>query len=189
MNTLPAILATYLFRNIRIEDIKLALNTFIPSDVQTPGRMNLFQFRNFQVLLDFAHNPAGLQLLCDFVNKLDATNKVAIIAGTGDRRDEDIKKLGRIAGGNFNDIIIRQDSSLRGRTAEEINELLAEGIKETRKPETDVKIILNEEEAIVHAFSTAKPGSIITIMADKVYESLELIKKLKEEDDRVKAQE
>jgi cyanophycin synthetase len=185
MNTLPAVLATYLFRNIKIEDIKLAVNTFIPSAVQTPGRMNLFQFRHFQLLLDFAHNPAGLQLLCDFVNKMDGTRKVAIISGTGDRRDDDIKELGRISGKNFDEIIIRQDSHLRGRTAEEIINLLQEGIEETKTPETEVKVILSEYDAIMHAYTNAKQGSIITIMADKVYETLELIKKLKEEDEQI----
>ena len=61
MNTLPAILACYLFRNIKVEDIRLALQTFIPSAVANPGRLNLFQFKNFKFLVDFAHNPAGLE--------------------------------------------------------------------------------------------------------------------------------
>ncbi|MEJ7676044.1 MAG: hypothetical protein WKF59_25925 [Chitinophagaceae bacterium] len=47
MNTLPSILACYLFKNIKVEDIRTALHTFIPSETQTPGRLNLFQFRNF----------------------------------------------------------------------------------------------------------------------------------------------
>ena len=107
MNCLPAVLASYLWRNIKIDDIKLALQTFLPSPTQTPGRLNLFQFKNFKFLVDFAHNPAGLVLLCDFMNKLDGTPKVGIISGTGDRRDDDIKELGRISGRYFDEIIIR----------------------------------------------------------------------------------
>ena len=44
----------------------------------------MFQFKHFQFLVDFAHNPAGLELLCDFIGKLDGEPKVGIISGTGD---------------------------------------------------------------------------------------------------------
>ena len=183
MNTLPAILATYLYRDIKVDDIKEALETFIPSPSLTPGRLNLFKFKQFDFLVDFAHNQAGLQLLCDFVNKLDGAPKVGIISGTGDRRDEDIRDLGKISATCFDEIIIRQDKNLRGRTAEEIVNLLVEGINSTKTKEIPITIIMNEKEAIMHAYRNAKPGSLITIMCDVVVEALDLIKQLKEEED------
>ena len=183
MNCLPAVLASYLWRNIKIDDIKLALQTFLPSPTQTPGRLNLFQFKNFKFLVDFAHNPAGLELLCDFMNKLDGTPKVGIISGTGDRRDDDIRELGRISAKHFDEIIIRQDKHLRGRTAEEMVALLVEGINEGKIKEIPIVIIYNEKEAIMHAYNSAKPGSLITIMCDVVAEALDLIKSLKEQED------
>jgi cyanophycin synthetase len=183
MNCLPAVLASYLWRNIKIDDIKLALQTFLPSPTQTPGRLNLFQFKKFKFLVDFAHNPAGLELLCDFMNKLDGTPKVGIISGTGDRRDDDIRDLGRISAKYFDEIIIRQDKHLRGRTAEEMVALLVEGINEGKTKEIPIEIIYNEKEAIMHAYNSAKPGSLITIMCDVVAEALDLIKSLKEQED------
>lgn len=183
MNCLPAVLATYFWRNIGIEDIKLALQTFIPSATQTPGRLNLFQFRNFKFLADFAHNPAGLNLLCDFVSKMEGEPKVGIIGGTGDRRDEDIREIGRISGGFFDEIIIRCDKNLRGRTAEEIVNLLVDGINEIKTKEIPITIIYNEKEAIMHAYKTAKPGSLVTIMCDVISEALDLIRTLKEKED------
>ncbi|HMK02575.1 MAG TPA: cyanophycin synthetase, partial [Ferruginibacter sp.] len=148
MNCLPAVMSTYFWRNIEIEDIKLALQTFVPSPSQTPGRLNMFQFKEFKFLVDFAHNPAGLELLCDFISKIDGTPKVGIISGTGDRRDDDIRELGRIAGRSFDEIIMRQDKHLRGRTAEEIVQLLGEGIDETKPKDIPITIIYNEKEAI-----------------------------------------
>jgi cyanophycin synthetase len=183
MNTLPAILAAYLYKRIKVPDLKLALETFIPSPTQTPGRLNLFEFKHFKFLADFAHNPAGLQLLCDFVGKMDGSPKVGIISGTGDRRDEDIRELGAISAKYFDEIIIRQDKHLRGRTAENIVELLVEGINSHKSKEIPVTIIYNEKEAIMHAYNTAKPGSLITIMCDVVAEALDLIKGLKEKED------
>ena len=183
MNTLPAILACYLYKNIKVADIKLALETFIPSPTQTPGRLNLFEFKHFKFLADFAHNPAGLQLLCDFVGKMEGTPKVGIISGTGDRRDEDIRELGAISAKYFDEIIIRQDKHLRGRTAENIVELLIEGINSQKDRKIPVTVILNEKEAIMYAYNTAKPGSLITIMCDVVAEAIDLIKSLKEKED------
>jgi cyanophycin synthetase len=184
MNTLPAVLATYLY-NITIDDIKQALQTFIPSAVQTPGRLNLFQFKKFQVLLDFAHNPAGLKLLGEFIKRIDASPKVGIISGTGDRRDEDIRDVGRLASQFFDEIIIRQDKYLRGRSADEIISLLVEGINEAKPKDILITIIPNEKEALLHAYRNAVPGSLITLLADKVDASLELIKRLKEEEERI----
>ncbi|MEI8053744.1 MAG: cyanophycin synthetase [Bacteroidota bacterium] len=183
MNCLPAVLGAYLWRNITIDDIKLALQTFIPSVAQTPGRLNMFQFKNFNFLVDFAHNPAGLELLCDFISKLEGHPKVGIISGTGDRRDDDIRELGRISGRNFDEIIIRQDKHLRGRSAEEMVNLLVEGINETKQKDIPITIIYNEKEAIMYAYNTAKPGSLITIMCDVVSEALDLIKDMKEKED------
>jgi len=185
MNTLPAVLATYLYREIKVEDIKEALETFVPSPTQTPGRLNFFKFKHFEMLVDFAHNQAGMRLLCDFVSKLEGSPKVGIISGTGDRRDEDIKDLGKIGATCFDEIIIRQDKSLRGRTAEEITNLLIEGINATKTKDIPVKIIHDEKEAILYAYNTAKPGSLITIMCDNVLQSLEMIKGLKEAENKL----
>ena len=184
MNTLPAILATYLYRNIKVADIKDALETFIPSPTQTPGRLNLFKFKNFDFLVDFAHNQAGLLLLSDFIGKMEGYPKVGIISGTGDRRDEDIRDIGKISAGCFDEIIIRQDKNLRGRTAQEIVNLLVEGINQTKTKDIPITIIFNEKEAITFAYQNAKPGSLITIMCDVVVEALDMIKKLKEDEDK-----
>lgn len=186
MNTLPSVLAAYLAR-IDLETIKQALKTFIPSPVQTPGRLNIFDFKNFKFLVDFAHNPAGLSLLCDFVNKLESTRRVGIISGTGDRRDDDIREIGRISARNFDEIIIRQDKNLRGRTAEEIVDLLIEGINEAKKTDIPVTVIQKEKEAIIHAYNNATPGSIVTIMCDVVPDALDFIKGLKEKEDHGEA--
>jgi cyanophycin synthetase len=183
MNTLPSVLAAYLFRDISIEDIRSGLSTFIPSPALTPGRLNMFEFKKCRFLVDFAHNPAGLELLGNFVNKMDGSPKIGIISGTGDRRDEDIKELGRLSTKYFDEIIIRCDKNLRGRTAEEIVGLLLEGINEAKTRDIPVKVIYKEEDAILHAYNNATMGTLITIMCDVVSEALDFIKDLKAKED------
>jgi len=178
-NCLPAVLASYLFRDITIEDIRSALTSFVPSAVQTPGRLNFFQFRDYTILADFAHNPHGLRLLGDFIGKLDYKHKVGIISGTGDRRDSDIRELGEISAGLFDEIIIRCDKNLRGRTADEIINLLKEGINNIN-PALPTMVIPNENEALEYIYVNAKPGALYTVMCDVVSGALDKIKELKE---------
>ncbi len=183
-NCLPAVLAAYIFRDISIEDIRSALNSFVPSTTLTPGRLNFFQFRHFTMLADFAHNPHGLKLLCDFVSKLDYPSRIGVISGTGDRRDEDIRELGEISAKYFDEIIIRCDKNLRGRTADEIIALLKEGIESVR-PGIPVTTIANENEALEYIYANPKEGALYTIMCDVVAGALDKIKELKDRETAV----
>ncbi len=182
-NCLPAVLATYLYRDITIDDIKLGLLTFMPGEALTPGRLNFFNFKNITFLADFAHNPHGLKLLCDFVSKLDYKTKVGVISGTGDRRDEDIMELGEISAQYFDQIIIRCDKNLRGRTADEIIGLLKRGIDKVN-PHIPTLTIANENEALEYIYANQIPGALYTIMCDVVAGALDKIKELKAREEK-----
>lgn len=182
-NCLPAVLATYLYRDISIDDIKLGLQTFMPGEALTPGRLNFFYFKNITFLADFAHNPHGLKLLCDFVSKLDYKTKVGVISGTGDRRDEDIMELGEISAQYFDQIIIRCDKNLRGRTADEIIGLLKQGIDKVN-PHVPTLTIANENEALEYIYANQVPGALYTIMCDVVAGALDKIKELKAREEK-----
>lgn len=177
-NVLPAALTAYV-RGVPLEDIKVALESFIPSPSQTPGRLNMFEFRNFTVLLDYAHNVAGLKALNNMLQKMDATPKVGIIAGIGDRRTEDNNGIGEIAAEMFDEIIIRQDKHLRGKSETELIDMLSEGIKKVN-PNKKVTVIPKESEAIEFAIKNAVPGSIIVICSDVVPDALAQVTKYKE---------
>lgn len=179
-NVLPAVITAYI-KGFTIDEMKVALETFIPSSAQTPGRLNLFQFKDFQVLLDYAHNPAGMRALQKFIENIDATVKVGIIAGVGDRREEDTNEMGSVAADMFDEIIIRQDKHLRGRTDTEIIAMLDAGIK-MKDPNKKTTIIPNEKEAATFAIKNAKKGSLIVICSDVIPDALDLVQKLKEEE-------
>ncbi len=172
-NVLAATLAAYL-QGFKTDDISLSLQTFIPSAAQTPGRMNVFEFKKFKVLIDFAHNPAGYRGIEEFLSTVEASKKIGIIAGVGDRRDEDIKECATIAARMFDHIIIRQEKHLRGRTEEEIINLIMEGIKESGRTVT-TEIIKKEVEAIKHAIDNAEEGSFITALSDVVTNAIEIV--------------
>ncbi|MCL4125976.1 UNVERIFIED_CONTAM: hypothetical protein GTU68_046619 [Idotea baltica] len=179
-NVLPAVLTSYI-QGFSLSDIKAALETFIPSPSQTPGRLNMFHFQRFDVLLDYAHNPAGLKALKNFIENLEASPKVGIIAGIGDRREEDNIEIGKLAALMFDEVIIRQDKNLRGRTEEELIGMMKLGI-ETVDPYKKISIIPDEAKAIAHAIENATPGSLVVICSDVVPQALELVKHFKEKE-------
>ncbi|WP_347373848.1 cyanophycin synthetase [Aequorivita sp. Q41] len=181
-NILPAVIAANV-RGISIEDTKMALETFIPSASQTPGRLNFFQFENFSILLDYAHNPAGMRALQKFTDSLEATEKIGIIAGVGDRREEDTNELGSIAAEMFDEIIIRQDKHLRGKSEEQLIKMLNDGIK-MKDPNKKTTIIPSEKEAITHAVKNAKKGTLIICCSDVIPDALELVMKFKEQESK-----
>ncbi len=180
-NTLAATLAVYV-QDFKIEDIRQALQTFVPSPALTPGRMNMFHFRNYSVMLDYAHNTHGLKAMGKFLNSVDASVKVGIIAGVGDRRDEDIVSLGEAAAQIFDEIIIRQDKHLRGRTEEEIIGLMTQGIHSV-DPFKKITVIKKETEAIDYAFKNAVKDSFIVITSDVIPDALEQVKNYKARED------
>lgn len=183
-NIMPAVLAGFV-SGFKVDDMRLALETFIPSPSQTPGRMNMFHFKNFEVIVDYAHNPAGFQALARFLDRIESKPKVGIIAGVGDRRDEDIVALGTLASQMFDEIIIRQDKNLRGRSEQEIIDLMMKGIQ-VDDPKKKVTVMPKESEAIEYALRNAKKGSFITICSDVVPDALGQIMKYKEEEDHFK---
>jgi cyanophycin synthetase len=182
-NVLAAVLATYV-QDFKTEDIRQALQTFVPSPALTPGRMNLFHFHNYSVMIDYAHNTHGITAIGKFIKTIDASVKVGIIAGVGDRRDEDIISLGEAAANVFDEIIIRQDKNLRGRTEQEIIDLMMKGIHNV-DANKKVTVIKKESEAIDYAFSNAVKDSFIVIISDVIPDALEQVKLYKAKEDGV----
>lgn len=169
-NILPALLAASV-SNFSIETITSALKSFIPSPALTPGRMNVFQFKNFQLMVDYAHNTDGYIQMKKYLEQLNASQKTGIIAATGDRRVEDIKNIGRYAAQMFDKIIIRHDRDNRGRTKEELSAFLLEGIREVND-KINVRIISDEIESIQYAIDNAATGEFIFVCADDIQNTL-----------------
>lgn len=163
-NILAASLAAFTW-GFSIDQIQQALISFIPGHEMTPGRMNFFEFKDFRVMVDYAHNPHGLLALKDYLDTMPAKRKIGMIAGIGDRRDKDTITLAKIAATMFDHIIVRQEHSLRGKTVDEINALVVKGIESANRGVT-YDLIPNETEAIAHAFKIVQPGDFIVALSD-----------------------
>lgn len=173
-NALAACLATFV-QGIDIELIRQGVRTFKPSVAQTPGRMNLFNLGHHHALIDYAHNPAGYEAVGGFVGNWPG-EKVGVIGGPGDRRDDDLILLGQLSARMFDRIIVKEDNDTRGRQRGEVADLILKGISQENaslRPE----VILDETEALEKALGTVSEGGLVVIFPESVTKAIDLIKK------------
>jgi cyanophycin synthetase len=174
-NALAAMLACLQF-GIDPTVIVKGVSSFFPGEAQTPGRMNIYKFKHCQVMVDFAHNPEGFIGIAAFMKNVNASYKIGIIVGTGDRKDEDVKLLGKISASMFDHVLIHQVKFLRGQTAERLVSLLVDGMKE-EKPDISWQRVPDEAEPLLFALQLIKQeNSMIVALSDVLNEPAALIK-------------
>jgi len=159
-----------------VHDIRQGLRSFHPSFHEAPGRLNLFELHGIKVIVDYAHNAHGLEAVGDFVERLTKpdggqpaiSRRIAVIATPGDRRDEDMRELGRVAAQFFDDVIVREDANPRGRQRGEIAAHVMEGLEQAKGGRvTHSEIIVDEREAIAAALGRAVAGDLVVLCVDK----------------------
>jgi len=104
-----------------IADVGRGLRDFRPSMDAAPGRLNVFQNGDRLVIIDFAHNEAGLTVLLDVAEAIAAGRRpiTAIVGTAGDRPDDTLRGMGRIAAQRAQRVVIKESIHyLRGRSRE-----------------------------------------------------------------------
>ena len=172
-NTLAACLAAFA-QGVDIEVIRRGVRTFQPSADQTPGRMNLFDLGKYHVLVDYAHNPHGYQAIGEFVRNWQG-ERIGVVGGPGDRRDEDLILLGRISAQIFDRIIIKEDDDTRGRERGEVADLIAKGIYQ-ENAQAVFETILDETQAIKIGLEQADNNNLVVVLPESVSRAIDLIK-------------
>ncbi|MEO0438792.1 MAG: cyanophycin synthetase [Pseudomonadota bacterium] len=158
--------------NVSLENIRHGLRTFDSTFFQSPGRLNVYDEHPFKVILDYAHNPAAVKMVCDVADRYDVSGrKTVVLTMPGDRRDEDVLEVARIAAGRFDHYICRRDDNLRSREPREIPELLRKGLLDAGVDDSQIEIIENEVEAVSGALERARAGDLILALADNVTRS------------------
>jgi cyanophycin synthetase len=163
-----------------LHDIRQGLRTFTTNYYLSPGRLNMVDVHGVSVLVDYCHNAPGMRALGDFVDQLaesqNATSelgkisRIGMIATAGDRRDEDMVELGAIAADYFDVVVIREDTSLRGRPPGQTADLIAAGVSRRMAEGArcrQVEIVLDEITAVRHCMARANPNDLVVLCVDK----------------------
>ncbi len=153
---------------LTIEEIRQGLISFFPSPSQAPGRMNFFSINDFEVMVDYAHNPPAYKNIIDLLARLNHKRCLIVFDVVGDRRDEDLREVCRLIASGCQHAIVFEDKQLRGRTPGELMDLVEQGLIDSGVDAGNVEKIADESEAIERALSMAKNGDLVCIMSGRV---------------------
>lgn len=141
------------------------LRGFQPGVEQTPGRLNLYRLGSRVVIVDFAHNEAGVNVLLDVAQGIAAgaagrALPVTLIIGTaGDRPDDTLRGIARIAGQRADRVVIKETLEyLRGRTAESAVGEFRAGLAEAGVDPREVPVYESESAALAAVLAGGNGG-------------------------------
>ncbi|HMK86655.1 MAG TPA: cyanophycin synthetase [Steroidobacteraceae bacterium] len=166
--------------DIKLDAIRQGLRTFDSTFFQAPGRMNVYDEHPFKVIFDYAHNAHAVGTMTDLAARLDVRGRrIVVVAGPGDRRDEDIRAIGAKVAGRFDHYICRRDDSLRGRADDEVPRMIAQTLRAHGVDEHAIEVIPDEQAAIDAALKMGRPGDLVLVFADALTRSWKQIIKFK----------
>ncbi|HRP07306.1 MAG TPA: hypothetical protein PLL69_02360, partial [Gemmatimonadales bacterium] len=102
--------------------------------------------------------------------RLDVTGRrIMVVAGPGDRRDEDLREIARVAAaGRFEHYICRRDDSFRGRDGDEVPRIIAAGLRDAGIPDDRITVIPDEQQAVDAALRMGRVGDLLLIFGDEI---------------------
>jgi cyanophycin synthetase len=140
----------------------------------------VFSEHPFKVLFDYGHNAHAVAAMADLAQRLDVTGKrIVVLAGPGDRRDEDLVAIAAAVAGRFDHYICRRDDNLRNRKPDEVPRLQAAALRAAGVQEAAISIIPDEQEAISTALNMGQAGDLLLIFADTLVRSWKQITKFR----------
>lgn len=155
--------------DVKLDEIRLGLQTFDMTFFQAPGRMNICDDHPFRVILDYGHNPAAVGAMVSLTDRLDAKGrKLVVVAAPGDRRDQDIRDIATLVAGHFDHYICRRDDNTRGRDGDEVPGMQRQALLDAGVPDERIELIPDEVEAIDRALELARPGDLLLIFGDAI---------------------
>ncbi|KRA17683.1 MULTISPECIES: cyanophycin synthetase [unclassified Lysobacter] len=157
---------------MKLDAIRHGLRTFDTTFFQAPGRMNVYNEHPFKVLMDYGHNAHAVGVMADLAQRLDvAGRRLVVVAGPGDRRDEDLHAIAEAVAGKFDHYICRRDDGLRGRDGDEVPRIIAKALQARGVSDDAITLIPDEQAAIDAALRMAQSGDLLLVFADALARS------------------
>lgn len=152
------------------ESVVQGLRTFAPDDRLNPGRMNTYTLARedgsaITVIVDLAHNEAGLDALLDVAHGLVAPGgRVHLGLGlAGDRTDDLLEAIGEIAGLRADHVVAAHKAHyLRGRTMADLEGHLRVGL--ARAGVADIDSHETELAGLQALVPSAADGDVVALM-------------------------
>jgi cyanophycin synthetase len=145
------------FSNLQIAT---GLSTFVSDGKTNPLRTNVFDVRGVTVIVDYAHNPAAYAALAEMARALLPGQLVGIVTAPGDRRDDDLRDVGRVCAGRFDELVVYESSS-RGRAYGGAVDLILQGAEDIVGKTDTLHRELDAGAAIRLGLSLCRRGDVL----------------------------
>ncbi|MEF9977051.1 MAG: cyanophycin synthetase [Thermomonas sp.] len=173
---------------MKLDAIRHGLRTFDTTFFQAPGRMNVYNEHPFKVIMDYAHNAHATGVMADLAQRLDVSGRrIVVVAGPGDRRDEDLREIASTLAGKFDHYVVRRDDGLRGRDGDEVPRIISKALEAAGVSSDAITIIPDEQEAVDAALRMGQPGDLLVVFADALTRTWKQIIRFKPEGEMQKA--
>ncbi|NFN87477.1 cyanophycin synthetase [Clostridium sporogenes] len=175
VENIMAAMAALIALGVDINTIRQGLESF-NNEEQNPGRFNVYDVHGTNVILDYGHNIDGYKVVLESVKKMNNKRIIGVVGVPGDRTDSSTLKVGNICGENFDYIYIKEDRDKRGRKNGEIADLLKKGVLETGFKNSNISIVLDEEEALKKAIDFSEPGDLVIMFFEEFEPAANIVK-------------
>jgi cyanophycin synthetase len=159
-NVLQALAAAYAL-GVPAEALKEKALSFVPDFKLLKGRFNKIDVRGRKVIIDYAHNAAGLRAVFETIQSLKSGRVITALSAPGDRLDEDIRQLARISAKHSNVLIIKEDDDLRGRAPYEAANIIRSVALKEKMEAKHAPIVRDELEAFKKAWEMSQEGDLL----------------------------
>lgn len=131
-----------------------------------PGRANRFDLDGIQILVDFAHNPAGMGAILSTASALPAERRLVMFAQAGDRSDRAIRALAGAVVDTDPDRVIAADvpSYLRGRDPMEVPALMMDELAARGFTGDIVTTATSPLDGAQQALDWARTGDLVVLL-------------------------
>jgi cyanophycin synthetase len=151
---------------VPVADIAAGLATFRSDARDNPGRANRFDLDGTTVVLDYAHNLAGVEAMVATVAALPARRRLVLIGEAGDRPDDLIRRMVTAihAAGVDHVVAVDLPSYMRGRQPGEIPALVRSTLLDLGTPPAHVAEAADPLAGARLALDWAEPDDVLLLL-------------------------
>jgi cyanophycin synthetase len=148
-----------------LHTIRRTLMQFGNQPHDNPGRLQRLSHQGATVLIDYAHNPDGLQQLLRVARSLKPQRLGLLLGQAGNRDDDAITALAHTAAAFVPDLVVIKELPLmlRGRALGDVPRLLERGLHAAGLPAAAVTPQADEEAAALALLAWAQPGDVVVL--------------------------
>jgi cyanophycin synthetase len=164
-NMLAAIAAARAL-GVSVATIRTALESIEPSR-ENPGRIDTYRLGEVPVVVDYAHNPAALEAVGQFINERWNRDGVAVLTLPGDRTDDQVAESAHAVAQAFDRVVIYEDLDLRGRDPGEMTTRIGAALAEAR-PGIHCEAAASLEQAVTRGVALAGRRDPVLVVYEKL---------------------